>query len=105
MRLAYCSLVSVFVLVWGALSATGCGAQTSDGGGTDSNTHWLGRCTADADCEGGADDMLLVVGGVIPDEDVATWSDDRIWSELDTRLATRDPGAYMQRPSGSGRSS
>jgi p-hydroxybenzoate 3-monooxygenase len=27
---------------------------------------------------------------VAPDEDIAEWSDDRIWNELDARLATRD---------------
>lgn len=36
-----------------ALAATSCGAKTSDGNGTDSNTHWLARCSADNDCGDG----------------------------------------------------
>jgi hypothetical protein len=41
-------LLSAGLLLGAGVAAWSCGGET--GGGTDSNTHWLSRCTTDADC-------------------------------------------------------
>jgi type 1 glutamine amidotransferase len=46
--------LGTFILCLGALITASCGAKTNQGaGGTDSNTHWLARCTDDGDCRDG----------------------------------------------------